>query len=562
MTEYVILLQLLVLSVNYVYQRKNENRNLKCLTTLLSLLTAIVASLSLIQQLSAPVAKHSHIYNFLSIKHCEFELLSDSLSIVSAWIVCTITAIANFYSTGYVKKNLADFLFCINLFSLTTVLFSASGNLLQMFVFWEALTIVSYLLTVGNRDFSLKSAFKLVVTHKFGDVGFIIATVMIFDTFGSFDFSEINKFFIGNDILLKKMEIISLIMLASILVKSAQIGSTSWLRNTMFAPLPAAALIHSATLPTAGIIVIIRLQNLFECSELIQNTVIRIGMFCMIVYSIKAIFAGSIEKMFAYSTCSQIGLMTAACGFSAYGAAEISFVSHAFSKAALIFAMGSVVHALSGEQNIKSMGGLFELLPKTYIAFVLIVASSISIPLLPAYYAKKVLLNEIIGSNLSVYYVAIILIVIASFFANICFFRMIYVIFHGEIKLTETELAYLNEDEKFITYSLYASVFLAIFSGVFFYYAAYNDVVWNDFFAFLYTEDEPAVFAFSVINFVGTVAAGLICKSVKPQDFSLRFDRVNSDIVNALKKLCVSAIKNTDTKFYQKCYLFIAKKSR
>jgi NADH:ubiquinone oxidoreductase subunit 5 (subunit L)/multisubunit Na+/H+ antiporter MnhA subunit len=285
----------------------------------------------------------------------------------------------------------------------------------------------------------------------------------------------------------------------------------------------------------------------------------------MIVYSIKAIFAVGIEEMFTYSTCSHIGLMTAACGFSAYGAAEVLFVSHAFSKAALIFAMGAVVHALSGEQNMKSMGGLFELLPKTYIAFVLIIISLINIPLLPAYYAKKVLLNEIIGSNLSVYYVAIILVVIASFFTNIYFFRMIYVIFHGEIKLTETELAYLSEDEKFITYSLYTSVLPAIFSGVFFYYAAYNDVVWNDIFAFSYTEDGSALFAFSAVNFIGMAAAGLICKSIKPMDFSLKFNRDNGSIenvANAVKKMCVSMIKNIDTKFYQKCYLFVAKKSR
>lgn len=561
MTEYIVWSQLFVLAVNFVYQKKAENNGLKYLTVFSSALTAIVSAWILIRQLSAPISTYSHIYDFLGINRCEFGLVSDSLSIVSAWVVCTLTAIANFYSVGYVKKNLDDFLFCINLLSLVTVLFSASGNLLQMFVFWEALTIISYFLTAfGNRDSSMKAAFKLIATHKIGDIGFIIATVMIFSVFGSFNFSEINKIFAGNDVQLKKLEIISLIMLTSVFIKSAQIGSISWLKSTMRAPMPAAALIHSSALLTAGIIVIIRLQNLFECSESIQNIIVWIGILCTTVYSIKAIFAADIEEMFSCSTCSQVALMITACGFSAYGAAEILFVSHAFSKAALIFAMGSVVHALSGEQDIKSMGGLFELLPKTYIAFIFTVISLINIPLLPAYYAKKVLLNEIIGSNLPVYYTAVILIVITSVLASIYYFRMVYVIFHGEIKLTETGLAYLSENEKFIIFPLYVSVFFAIFSGVFFYYAAYNDVIWNDVFAFLYSEDGSAVFAFSVINFIGMAVASFVCKSVKPINFSLK-SKFNFGISDNLKKKCIFLIKNTDTRLYQKCYLFIAKKS-
>ncbi|MDR1334643.1 MAG: hypothetical protein LBJ71_05485 [Holosporaceae bacterium] len=556
--EYVIWSQLVVLIVSFAYQKRSENDNLKYWVAALTLGTSVVATLVLLQQLSAPASKYLHIYNFLT-NCCEFGLLSDSLSIVTAWVVCTITAIANFYSIGYVKKKLGDFLLYLNLFALTTVLFAASGNLLQMFIFWEALTIISYFLVAFNRkEFSLEAAFKLLATHKFGDIGFIISAIIIFYTFESFSFAEINKFFVGNDAHLEKMEIASILMLISICVKSAQIGSTSWLKNAMAAPMPAAALMHSLTLPTAGIFIIIRLQNLFECSELIQNITIWIGMFGAVVYAIKAIFAINIEAMFTYSTCSQIGFTLAACGFSAYGAAEVLFVAHAFSKAALIFAMGSVVHALSGEQDIKSMGGLFELLPRTYITFVLTVASLISIPLLPSYYAKKVLLNEIISSNSPIYHIVVVLIILASILTSIYFFRMIYVIFHGEMKLTETSLAYLNEDERFIIYPLYVSVFFAIFSGVFFYYAAYNDVFWNDVFAFLYAEGESATLAFSVINFIGMIAAGLIYKSIKPVDLSLKF---SFKIKDSWKEAYALWIKNIDTRLYQKCYLFIAKKS-
>jgi NADH-quinone oxidoreductase subunit L len=329
---------LIVLVVSFVYQKKNENDTLKYLVGGFALVAAVIATCGLFQQLFAPASKYLSIYNFLTDR-CEFGLLSDSLSIVTSWVVCTITAIANFYSIGYVKKRLSTFLFYINLFAVVTVLFSASGNLLQMFVFWEALTVVSYFLVMFNRR-EPGAAFKLLAIHKFGDIGFIISSIMIFYTFGSFNFAEINKFFVGNDVHLKKMEIASILMLISVCVKSAQIGSTSWLKDAMSAPMPAVALMHSSTLVTAGIFVLIRLQNLFECSELIQNVTIWIGMFGAVVYAIKTIFAAGIEAMFAYSTCSQVGLMLTSCGFSAYGAAEVLFVAHAFSKAALIFSMG------------------------------------------------------------------------------------------------------------------------------------------------------------------------------------------------------------------------------
>jgi NADH-quinone oxidoreductase subunit L len=348
-------------------------------------------------------------------------------------------------------------------------------------------------------------------------------------------------------------------MSLSILVKSGQFGSTTWLKNATFsAPIPASALIHSAALLTAGMFIIIRLQNLFECSELVQNIIISAGLFCAVIYSAKAIFSGAIQEIFAYSSCSQVGLMIAACGFSACGAALILFVSHAFSKSSLLFSTGSVMHALSGERDIRNMGGLFELLPKTYITFVLAAASIIGVPLLPSYYAKKVLLNEIIGSNLSMCNTALVFIIAASILTSVYIFRIIYLIFHGKIKLTETSLSYLNEDENFIINSLYASVFFAIFSGVFFYYALYNDVFWTDVFAFSYAEDGRAVFYFSAVNFVGIIAAALICKSIK----SKKFAEFNFEISNETKKFARKLIRSIDTGFYRKCCVFIAGRSR
>ncbi|MDR1982443.1 MAG: hypothetical protein LBQ08_01430 [Holosporaceae bacterium] len=561
MIKYTVIFQLIVLLVSFAGNQKKSEKILYSAVSLL-VLTAVVTTFLMILQLTTPASEYLHIYDFVIIKnvHCEFGLLSDSLSIVSAWVTCTITAIANCYSLGHVKKNLGDFLIRLNLLSLITILLTASNNLLQMYVLWEISVIVAYfLIAFDDKCFSLKTALEMIALNKFGNIGFIISMAAVFHVFGALSFSEMNIFLIEIDDQLKKLEIIALIMASSIFIKSAQIGTTNWLQNTMCAPMSASVLIHSSTLLTAGVFLLIRLQSLFECSELIQNFIIIIGLFSAVVYSVKAIFSDSLRKIFAYSTCSQVGLMIAACGFSSYGAALILFVSHAFSKASLLFSAGSVVHALSGEQDVNNMGGLFELLPKTYLSFIFAVVSMIGIPLLPSYYSRKVLFNEIMGSNLPMCNIALILIIIASILTSIYLFRTVYMIFHGENKSTEISLAYLNENENFIIYSLYVSVFFAIFSGVFFYYAVYNDVVWRDVFAFSYTEDNYAIFTFSLVNFIGVMAAILICKSIKSRNLSLRF---NWSISNNLKNSMAKLIRNIDTTLYKRCYLLVAKKSK
>ncbi|MDR0678204.1 MAG: hypothetical protein LBF44_01555 [Holosporaceae bacterium] len=561
MIKYAVMFQLIVPLVCFIGDRKKSEKILQG-AVFLSVLTAIAVTFFMISQLISPISEYLSIYDFVTIKNvrCEFGLLSDSLSIVSTWVICIITAIANCYSLGYVKKNLGNFLFRLNLLPPAAILFTASNNLLQMYVFWEILVIISYFLVAFNdKCFSSKTALEMFAHNKFGNIGFIISMAALFHVFGNLDFGEMNKFLIGNDAQLKKLEIIATIMLLSICIKSAQIISSNWIQNIMCAPMSASALVHSSTLLTAGVFLLIRLQSLFECSELIQNFTIIIGLFSAVMYSIKAIFSDSLHKIFAHSTCSQIGLMIMACGFSSYGAALILFVSHAFSKASLLFSTGSVIYALSGERDMRRMGGLFELLPKTYISFILGVVSMIGIPLLPSYYSRKILLNEIMGSNLSICDIALIFIIIVSILTSVYLFRMVYMIFHGKTKLTEISLAYLNEDESFIIHSLYVSVFFAIFSGVFFYYAMYDDAVWKDVFAFSYAKNNYKIFVFSVINFIGIAVAIPLCKLIKSRNLSPKFDwNIDSHLKTPASKL----IRSIDSTFYKKCYLFVAHKSK
>ncbi|MDR0555822.1 MAG: hypothetical protein LBG20_02330 [Holosporaceae bacterium] len=527
----------------------------------LAMLTASLATWILGDQLATPRSEYTFLWSFTEQIPGEFGLLSDSLSIVAAWIVCVITAIANCYSIGYVKKNLAVFLLAMNALAMNTVLLAASANLLQMHIFWTVLTLLSYfLLTFNPRGSPVKSSTGIVSAHAFGDLGFTIAIIALFQIFGNFNFGE--KFFIGNDLQLRRLEFVALAILTSIFFKSAQLGSTRWLCQTPEASMPAQSLIHSATLLTAGIFPLIRLQNVFECSELVQNTMILGGLGSMTLYSIKAVFAEELSEILAYSSIAQVGALVVAGGFSAYGAMIIMYVSHAFSKSALIFSMGSVVYSLSGEQKLSNMGGLFELLPKTYISSILTVISMVGVPLMSFYYSRKVLLNEIASANrgLALNCIAVGLVVVAAILTSAYLFRMIYLIFHGKRKLTETSLAYLNENDNFIIFPQYIAVFFAIFSGVFFYYALYVDLIWTDVFAFSYgAVGGYAIFTFVTVNLIGIAVAALICKAITPRNISIQ---LNYKGIDKFKKHFIHIVQNLDRKYFRKVYLLIAGSGR
>ncbi|MDR1551243.1 MAG: hypothetical protein LBS14_01000 [Holosporaceae bacterium] len=559
MIKYVIMLQMITLLANLMWQLQAHREKWKYASIILSALTALAATWFMVQQWIAPHSEYAPFYSFLENPSCEFGLLSDSLSAIAAWVICTITAIANYYSTGYIRKNIAIFLTQINSLSLAAIMVATANNLLQLYAFWVILTVIScFLADFDKKKTSLKTISKMANLHLFGDIGFILSMAALFHMWGNLNFDE--NLFVGNDMQLKKFEFISLLMLLSVFVKFAQIGPSRWLEEAIWSmPIPATVLIHSVALLPAGTILIIRLQNLFECSEFIQHAIVWIGLLSTLFYSLRAVFAGSLQKILAYSTIAQAGSMTVACGFSAYGAAIALFVSHAFSKAALIFAIGSVIHALSGERDIKCMGGLFEWLPKTYIVSILTIASMVGVPLTPFYYSRKILLNEVLGVHSSSVLISctIITIVFSSILASAYFFRIFYLIFHGEIKLTETGLAYLSEQNPPIIYSMYAAVFFAIFSGVFFYYALYNDVIWADVFVFSYGEGPSAVFMFTIANIAGLCGAGLICKSIKPITIPFKF-RLNFKI--NIKRL--RSINEIDRRFFKKFYLFITNKNR
>lgn len=554
MTETIVLLQIAVILISCV-----KAENAKYYAVGFTLLPAVIATISFLAQIGVADSYFHNFAAFIPIDN-KLNLLGiryDSLSIVVIWVTCTITSIANFYSIGYIQKNANPFLRLINLFALFMTLFISSENLLQMYAFWELLSIVSYfLIAFDEKPESLRAAFRVITMHKFGDIGFIAAMILIFQIFGSLNFTEIEKN-IAN-ITSDKTSLAAFCILVAIFIKSAQIGATSWLKNAMKAPMPASALIHSSTLVTAGIFIIIRLHALFDVHGAAQTAMIIVGMITAVACAIRAIFSNNVKLILAYSTCSQIGLMLMACGFSAYCAAMILFVAHAFTKSLMFFSAGSVVSSLSGEQNIEKMGALFESLPITYVSFIAATISMIGVPLLPYYYAKKSLLYSIANQATSLSSLAIFISILVSLAASLYLFRLIYHVFHGQSKLNEVSLAYVNENNSFITAPLFVSMFFAVIYGMLFYYGAYDNVFWKGIFPIIDTSNVPVLWLYSIANTAGIIAAIFLCKKIKSRNWSIEYF---FNIDEQTKKLCFKSTWLFDIGLYKRGFLFFSKTS-
>lgn len=462
-------------------------------------------------------------------------ILADSLSVTSIWVISVLSAIITCFSYGFFTKRLREFLCCFHALVFVLMLFICSNNLLQLYIFAELITIFTYFLIRFDSNSEAPSKFvQFLAANRFGNALILLALIFIHYTFNSLSFERLDDVIISNDTLLRQNEWSTFLLTAGVLIKTAQICSSRWIKTTMSAPLPAAIIIHTAI--AMNVFIIIRLQNLFEYNELAQNILIVSGLATAVWCAVKALHSRSLNDMLAYSASSQIGLMVTACGFSAYGAALIIFAAYAFSKLLLFLSVGSVNYALSGETRLENMGGLFELLPKTYISFIIATISLINIPLLPSYYAKKQFISEIIAGNSPMYYSAVFAVLVASIFLCTCLFRIIYLIFHGETRVSEIDLAYVNENNHYINISLYISAFFALFSGVFFYYFVLTDVMWKDVFVLTYESYPSAIWAFSTANFAGIAGALFMCKNVRPANLDFCWK------LNFLKKINIEAL--------------------
>ena len=332
--------------------------------------------------------------NWIIIINSNYNIYIDQISSSMLILINSISLMVHIYSTSYMHgdPHIQRFMGYLSLFTFFMIVLVTSNNLVQLFIGWEGVGLCSFLLISFwyTRILAAKAAFKAMVVNKVGDIGLLIGILLIWKNFGSLYITEFTP-------VLYNIDSIGLFLLIGVVGKSAQIGLHMWLPDAMEGPTPVSALIHAATMVTAGVFLIIRLSPVFELSNLSLIFIIIIGTLTSFFSASIALTQNDIKKIIAYSTCSQLGYMVTICGFSHYSASLFHLLNHGFFKALLFLSAGSVIHSIH-DQDIRKMGNLKNIIPFTYISIFIGSISLMGLPFLTGFYSKDLLL-ELIYQN-------------------------------------------------------------------------------------------------------------------------------------------------------------------
>jgi NADH-quinone oxidoreductase subunit L len=394
-----------------------------------------------------------------------FEFLVDPLSVTMMLIVSGVGLLIHVYSIGYMHddENYSTFFAYMNLFIFFMLLLVMSANYLFLFIGWEGVGLCSYLL-IGfwfkNHEFN-NAARKAFIMNRIGDLGLLLGIIIILTTFKTLNFGEVFsqlKFFPANNNLIV---LITLLLLVGAVGKSAQIPLYTWLPDAMAGPTPVSALIHAATMVTAGIYMIARSSVLFNLAPFTLDVIIVISIATALLAASIGLFQNDIKKVLAYSTVSQLGYMFLALGLGAYSSSIFHLTTHAFFKALLFLGAGSVIHSLSGEQDIRKMGGLRKSLPITYITFLIGTLAISGIPPFSGFFSKDEILSKAFSHNYFLYTLSIFAALLTCFYM----FRLLYLVFHGKNRGTVQGEHPIHESPKVMTIPLMILAILSFAGG-------------------------------------------------------------------------------------------------
>ncbi len=403
--------------------------------------------------------------------------LIDELSAAMAVVVTFVSLMVHIYTIGYMRDDpgYQRFFSYIALFTFAMLMLVMANNFLQLFFGWEGVGVVSYLL-IGfwfDRDSAIHANMKAFLVNRIGDFGFILAIAAIVYVFSSLNYADV--FSQAPSVANMTVEafdgvhwywltIISLLLFVGAMGKSAQVPLHVWLPDSMEGPTPISALIHAATMVTAGIFMVARMSPLFEFSEVALTVVITIGAITALFMALIGLVQNDIKRIVAYSTLSQLGYMTVALGASAYAAGIFHLTTHAFFKALLFLAAGSVIVALHHQQDIRRMGGLRKIMPITYWTALLGSLALAGLPPFSGFFSKDTIIEAVHASNLPGSGFALFAVTIGVFITALYSFRMLFIVFHGKPRMSEEELHHAKESPWVITLPL---ILLAIPSVIF-----------------------------------------------------------------------------------------------
>ena len=420
-----------------------------------------------------------------------YNLIFDPLTVIMLFVITSISLFAHIYSVDYMMHDphFIRFMSYLSLFTFCMLILVTANNLLQLFIGWEGVGICSYLLINFwfIRIQANKSALKALFVNKVSDLCLLLAIALINILVASVDFSVIFSpllYIYENTIIFlgfsfNGLFLISLLLLFGAMGKSAQIGLHIWLPDAMEGPTPVSSLIHAATMVTAGVFLIVRTSFIFEFISSVSLIIVMIGCLTILFSSTVGLFQNDIKKVIAYSTCSQIGYMFFICGFAGYSVSMFHLFNHAFFKALLFLAAGAIIHAVSSEQDIRKMGGLFKILPISYISFFIGSISLMGFPFLTGYYSKDLLIElpylfsiEFFSKYYyltflakSFYWIALISVILTSFYS----IRLLSFVFFAHFNGFMCFIRFLHELPIYMNIVLSFLSIFSIFIGFFMY---------------------------------------------------------------------------------------------
>ena len=411
----------------------------------------------------------------------------DTLTAVMLVVVTTVSGLVHLYSIGYMSHDphRARFFCYLSLFTFAMLMLVTSDNLLQMFFGWEGVGLASYLL-IGfwyQKPSANAAAIKAFLVNRVGDIGFALGIIAAFLIYGSIEFDAIfanaasaegqTISFLGFDF--DAVTLICLLLFMGAMGKSAQFILHTWLPDAMEGPTPVSALIHAATMVTAGVFLVARMSPLFEMSDVALLVVTFIGAFTAFFAATVGLVQNDIKRVIAYSTCSQLGYMFAALGVGAYSAAIFHLFTHAFFKALLFLGSGSVIHAMSDEQDMRRMGGLRKLIPVTYWMMIIgtLALTGFGIPGIyigtAGFFSKDIVVEATYAANTAASDFAFVLLVVAALMTSFYSWRLIFMTFHGKPRASADVMSHVHESPQVMLIPLYVLAVGALAAGMVYY---------------------------------------------------------------------------------------------
>ena len=475
----IIALPLIASIISGFFGKLIGDRNSEIITSLLVSISAIFSVLVLYEVIVNQYQDNIIIATWISSGTLDvnWSMKIDSLSAVMLVVVTSVSSLVHIYSIGYMSNDphKPRFMAYLSLFTFAMLMLVTSDNFIQLFFGWEGVGLCSYFL-IGfwfKKDTANTAAIKAFLVNRVGDFGFALGIFLIFYLFGTVNYSEVfeliptirenNLIFLGVEV--NAIDLICLLLFVGAMGKSAQILLHTWLPDAMEGPTPVSALIHAATMVTAGVFLVVRCSPIYEYSELALNIITIVGMSTAFFAASVALVQTDIKKIIAYSTCSQLGYMFFAAGVGAYNVAMFHLFTHAFFKALLFLGSGSVIHAFKNEQNINNMGGVWKKLPYTYGLMIIGTLALTGFPFLSGFYSKDAIIEfAYLRGNITGYYAAGIGI-FTAFLTAIYSWRLIFKTFHGEYNNKIIKIEATHESPMVMLIPLVFLSIGAIFAG-------------------------------------------------------------------------------------------------